>query len=245
MLLVTGPTGSGKTTTLYSCLRVINSPELKVLTAEDPVEYEIEGITQLAVNPAIGLTFASAMRAFLRQDPDVLMVGEIRDLETAGIAIQAALTGHLVLSTLHTNDAAGVVARLTDMGVEPFLLTATLEAVLAQRLVRRICPACREEVGAPAHVLAELAPDFGTTGDRRVFRGRGCPACQGTGYKGRVGIFEWLRMTEPIRELILSRAPTAAIQRSASGAEMETLRAAGLRTILDGITTVEEVMRLF
>ena len=245
MLLVTGPTGSGKTTTLYGCLRLINSPELKVLTAEDPVEYEIEGITQLAVNPAIGLTFASALRSFLRQDPDVLMVGEIRDPETAGIAIQAALTGHLVLSTLHTNDAAGALTRLIDMGVEPFLLTATLEAVLAQRLVRRICPACREEIGAPADLLAELAPDFETAGDRKVFHGHGCAACRETGYKGRVGLFEWLRMTEPVRELILARAPAAAIQRSGAEQGMETLRDAGLRAILDGVTTVEEVMRLF
>jgi type IV pilus assembly protein PilB len=245
MLLVTGPTGSGKTTTLYGCLRLINSPELKVLTAEDPVEYEIEGITQLTVNPAIGLTFASALRSFLRQDPDVLMVGEIRDPETAGIAIQAALTGHLVLSTLHTNDATGAVTRLIDMGVEPFLLTATLEAVLAQRLVRRICPACREELGAPANLLAELAPDFATAVDRTIFQGRGCAACRGSGYKGRVGIFEWLRMTEPVRELILARAPAAAIQSVTAEQGLETLRAAGLRAILDGVTTVEEVMRLF
>ncbi len=245
LLLVTGPTGSGKTTTLYGCLRVINSPELKVLTAEDPVEYEIEGITQLAVNPAISLTFASALRSFLRQDPDVLMVGEIRDLETAGIAIQAALTGHLVLSTLHTNDAAGAVTRLLDMGVEPFLLGATLEAVLAQRLVRRICPACRENVNVPADLLAGLAPDSGMVVDRGVFRGRGCAACRGTGYKGRVGIFEWLRMTEPLRELIVAGAPAAALQRLAAAQGMQTLRSAGLGAILDGLTTAEEVMRLF
>ncbi|HZL47272.1 MAG TPA: GspE/PulE family protein [Opitutaceae bacterium] len=245
LLLVTGPTGSGKTTTLYGCLRLINSPELKILTAEDPVEYEIEGITQLAVNPAIGLTFASALRSFLRQDPDVLMVGEIRDLETAGIAVQAALTGHLVLSTLHTNDAAGAVTRLIDMGVEPFLLSATLEAVLAQRLVRRICPACRESVAAPADLLAELAPDSKATAGGGVFHGRGCAACRGTGYQGRLGIFEWLRMTEPVRELVLAHAPAAAIQRSAAEQGMGTLRAAGLRAILDGLTTVEEVMRLF
>jgi type IV pilus assembly protein PilB len=242
LLLVTGPTGSGKTTTLYSCLRLINSPEIKVLTAEDPVEYEIEGLTQLAVNPAIGLTFASALRSFLRQDPDVLMVGEIRDLETAGIAIQAALTGHLVLSTLHTNDAAGAVTRLVDMGVEPFLLSATLEAVLAQRLVRRICPACRENIDVPAGLLAGLAPGFEAVAGHKVFRGRGCKACRGTGYKGRTGIFEWLRITEPVRELIVARAPAEAIQRLAIG---ETLRAAGLRAILEGLTTVEEVTKLF
>jgi len=245
LLLVTGPTGSGKTTTLYGCLRVINSPELKILTAEDPVEYEIEGITQLAVNPAIGLTFASALRSFLRQDPDVLMVGEIRDLETAGIAIQAALTGHLVLSTLHTNDAAGAVIRLIDMGVEPFLLGATLEGVLAQRLVRRICPACREAVDGPADLLAESAPGSGMGLKTKVFRGRGCAACRGTGYQGRVGIFEWLRMTEPLRELVLAGAPAADLQRLAVQQGMGTLRAAGLGAILDGVTTVEEVMRLF
>jgi type IV pilus assembly protein PilB len=245
LLLVTGPTGSGKTTTLYGCLRVINSPELKILTAEDPVEYEIEGITQLAVNPAIGLTFASALRSFLRQDPDVLMVGEIRDLETAGIAIQAALTGHLVMSTLHTNDAAGAVTRLIDMGVEPFLLGATLEAVLAQRLVRRICPACREAADVPSDLLAEWAPKFGMGLEARVFRGRGCAACRGTGYKGRVGIFEWLRMTEPLRERILAGVPAADLQRLAAEQGMQTLRAAGLGAILDGVTTVEEVMRLF
>jgi type IV pilus assembly protein PilB len=244
MLLATGPTGSGKTTTLYGCLRLINSPGLKVLAAEDPVEYEIEGITQLAVNPAIGLTFASALRSFLRQDPDALMVGEIRDLETAGIAVQAALTGHLVLSTLHTNDAAGAITRLIDMGVEPFLLSATLEAVLAQRLVRRICPECREGVRAPADLMAGLAPGSGAAG-RGVFRGRGCAACRGTGYKGRLGIFEWLRMNEAVRELILARAPAEAIQRSAADQGMETLRAAGLRAILDGLTTVDEVVRLF
>lgn len=245
LLLVTGPTGSGKTTTLYGCLRLVNSPGLKVLTAEDPVEYEIEGVTQLAVNPAIGLTFASALRSFLRQDPDALMVGEIRDLETAGITIQAALTGHLVLSTLHTNDAAGAVTRLVDMGVEPFLLSATMEAVLAQRLVRRICPGCRERVEAPADVLAGLAPGVEDVARCGIFRGRGCAACRGTGYKGRVGIFEWLRVTEPVRELIAARAPEEAILRQATEQGMETLRAAGVRAIVEGLTTVEEVTKLF
>jgi type IV pilus assembly protein PilB len=245
LLLVTGPTGSGKTTTLYGCLRLINSPGLKVLTAEDPVEYEIEGVTQLAVNPGIGLTFASALRSFLRQDPDALMVGEIRDLETAGITIQAALTGHLVLSTLHTNDSAGAVTRLVDMGVEPFLLGATLEAVLAQRLVRRICPACKEVVDASAEIPAGMVPGFEAVAGRRMFRGRGCAVCRGTGYKGRVGIFEWLRITEPVRELIVERAPEEAILRQAAEQGMETLRAAGLRAIVEGLTTVEEVAKLF
>ncbi len=245
LLLVTGPTGSGKTTTLYSCLRLINTPGLKILTAEDPVEYEIEGITQVAVNPGIGLTFASALRSFLRQDPDVIMVGEIRDLETAGIAVQAALTGHLVLSTLHTNDAAGAMTRLTDMGIEPFLLSGTLEAVLAQRLVRRICPACREAVEAPADLLGELASGIGAAAAPVVFRGRGCAACGASGYKGRLGIFEWLRITGRIRELILARAPAAAVAQAGVEQGVRTLRASGMRAVRDGLTTVEEVMRLF
>ena len=245
ILLVTGPTGSGKTTTLYGCLRIINSPEVKILTAEDPVEYEIEGITQLAVNPAIGLTFATALRSFLRQDPDVLMVGEIRDLETAQIASQAALTGHLVLSTLHTNDAAGAVTRLTDLGVEPFLICATLEGVLAQRLVRRICPDCRVPVELPAKLLAESGVRADELVGRSFFRGRGCAVCHGTGYQGRIGIFEWLRMTEPIRELVLERAPAAVIQRLAAEQGMETLRSAGLRGVFEGATTIEEFMRYF
>jgi type IV pilus assembly protein PilB len=244
ILLVTGPTGSGKTTTLYGCLRIINTSELKILTAEDPVEYGIEGILQLPVNPAIGLTFASALRAFLRQDPDVLMVGEIRDLETGRIAIQAALTGHLVLSTLHTNDAVGAVTRLIDMGVEPFLLSATLEGVLAQRLVRRICPDCREPVEPAAAALpAGSGFEPAQIEGHRFFRGRGCTACRETGYKGRIGLFEWLRMDEAIRELVLQRAPAPAIQRLAVASGMETLRAAGLRAVFDGLTTLEEVRR--
>ena len=243
ILLVTGPTGSGKTTTLYGCLRIINTPERKILTAEDPVEYELEGILQLPVNPAIGLTFAAALRSFLRQDPDVLMVGEIRDVETGRIAIQAALTGHLVLSTLHTNDAVGAVTRLVDMGVEPFLLSATLEGVLAQRLVRRICPDCRERVDPPADLPPGFDPAAAQPAGRGFFRGRGCATCRQTGYKGRVGLFEWLRMDETLRELVLSRAPAAAIQQRAVAGGMETLRAAGLRAVLDGLTTLEEVRR--
>jgi type IV pilus assembly protein PilB len=243
ILLVTGPTGSGKTTTLYGCLRIINTPELKILTAEDPVEYEIEGILQLPVNAAIGLTFALALRSFLRQDPDVLMVGEIRDLETGRIAIQAALTGHLVLSTLHTNDAVGAVARLVDMGVEPFLLASTLEGVLAQRLARRICPLCREPVEPSAALLAEFNFEPAQIEGHRFFRGGGCAACRQTGYKGRIGLFEWLKMSESLRELVLQRAPAPAIQRLAVASGMETLRAAGLRAVFDGLTTLEEVRR--
>jgi type IV pilus assembly protein PilB len=241
IFVVTGPTGSGKTTTLYGCLRIINHPGLKILTAEDPVEYEIEGIMQLPVNPGIGLTFAAALRSFLRQDPDVLMVGEIRDLETAQIAIQAALTGHLVLSTLHTNDAAGAITRLIDMGVEPYLLCATLEAVLAQRLVRRICPDCRETAGPPATLLAQFGLDPGQTEGRSFHRGRGCDACQHTGYKGRTGIFEWLRMSEPLRELVMQRAPAVDIKRMAVGHGMRTLHTAGLCAVADGRTTLEEL----
>ncbi len=243
ILLVTGPTGSGKTTTLYGCLRLINHPELKILTAEDPVEYEIEGVMQLPVNPAIGLTFATALRSFLRQDPDVLMVGEIRDLETAQIAIQAALTGHLVLSTLHTNDAAGAITRLIDMGVEPFLLCATLEAVLAQRLVRRICPACRETAEPPAGLLARFDLDPAPANGRSFSRGRGCAACRQSGYKGRTGVFEWLRMNEPLRELVMQQAPALVLKRTAVEHGMQTLRAAGLRAVFEGHTTLEELAR--
>ena len=243
ILLVTGPTGSGKTTTLYSCLRLLNRAPVKILTAEDPVEYEIEGVMQLAVNPAVGLTFAAALRSFLRQDPDVLMVGEIRDLETAQISIQAALTGHLVLSTLHTNDAAGAVTRLIDLGVEPYLLAATLEAVLAQRLVRGVCPGCRECAPPPPALLEELAPEAAVLAGRAVARGRGCAACRQTGCRGRGGIFEWLRLDEPLREQVLQRAPTALLKQRARGRGMETLREAGVRAAAAGRTSLEEVAR--
>jgi len=229
VFVVTGPTGSGKTTTLYACLRAIHRPEFKVLTAEDPVEYEIEGLMQVPVNPVAGLTFAAALRAFLRQDPDVIMVGEIRDVETAQIAIQAALTGHLVLTTLHTNDAPGTITRLVDMGIEPFLIASTLEAVLAQRLVRRICPVCR-------------APD-GNRADRRGQRERGCERCGGSGYKGRLGIFEFLRVTEALRELITARAPTYRLREQALADGLGPLREAGLAAVQAGLTTAEEVLK--
>ncbi len=243
IFIVTGPTGSGKTTTLYSGLRVINTPDLKLLTAEDPVEYEIEGIMQVPVNPLVGLTFASALRSFLRQDPDVIMVGEIRDLETAQISIQASLTGHLVLSTLHTNDAAGAVTRLIDMGVEPFLIASTLEAVLAQRLVRRICPQCRTSYEPPPALLAQLGLTRASIGDRPFFYGRGCSHCSQTGYRGRMGIYEWLRMSEAIRDLIVAKAPTLLIRQKAVEQGMRTLRDDGLRAIFDGATTIEEVVK--
>jgi type IV pilus assembly protein PilB len=243
IFIVTGPTGSGKTTTLYSGLRAINTPELKLLTAEDPVEYEIDGIMQVPVNPGIGLSFAAALRSFLRQDPDVIMVGEIRDLETAQVAIQASLTGHLVLSTLHTNDAPGAVTRLIDMGVEPFLISSTLEAVLAQRLVRRICPQCRTAYQPGEELLRQSGLDRRTVGDRPFYYGRGCSHCHQTGYRGRQGIFEWLQLTEALRELVLTRAPTLQLRQRAMAQGMRTLRDDGVRAVLDGETTLEEVLK--
>ena len=243
IFIVTGPTGSGKTTTLYSGLRIINTPDLKLLTAEDPVEYEIEGIMQVPVNHAVGLTFASALRSFLRQDPDIIMVGEIRDLETAQISIQASLTRHLVLSTLHTNDAAGALTRLIDMGVEPFLLSATLEAILAQRLVRRICTKCRTPYEPPATLLQQLNIDPIDIGKREFFYGKGCEHCSNSGYRGRMGIYEWLRMSEGIRDLVVSRAPTLVVKQKALEQGMRTLRDDGLRAIFDGATSIEEVVK--
>ncbi|MDP3073184.1 MAG: type II secretion system ATPase GspE [Opitutaceae bacterium] len=243
IFIVTGPTGSGKTTTLYSGLRIVNTVDLKILTAEDPVEYEIEGIMQVPVNPLVGLTFAAALRSFLRQDPDVIMLGEIRDLETAQIAIQASLTGHLVLSTLHTNDSAGAVTRLVDMGVEPFLIAASLEAVLAQRLVRRVCVQCKTSYLPPADLLAPLGIARESVGSRQFFYGKGCPACSQAGYKGRLGIYEWLRMSEAIRDLVTQKSPTLVIRQKAIEQGMRTLRDDGLRAIFDGHTSIEEVIK--
>ena len=243
IFIVTGPTGSGKTTTLYSGLRIINTADLKLLTAEDPVEYEIEGIMQVPVNPLVGLTFAAALRSFLRQDPDVIMVGEIRDLETAQIAIQASLTGHLVLSTLHTNDSAGAVTRLVDMGVEPFLIASSLEAVLAQRLVRRVCVQCRTPYTPPPNLLKQLNIAADSVGDRQFFYGKGCPVCSQSGYRGRLGIYEWLRMSEGLRDLIGQRAATLVIRQKAIEQGMRTLRDDGLRAIFDGHTSIEEVIK--
>ena len=243
IFIVTGPTGSGKTTTLYSGLRAINAAELKLLTAEDPVEYDIEGVMQVPVNPAAGLTFASALRAFLRQDPDVIMVGEIRDRETARIAIQAALTGHLVLSTLHTNDAPTAITRLLDLGIEPFLVATTVEAVLAQRLVRRICPQCRAECPAPPELLGQAGLEGDTMTGRRFFHGRGCEQCVQTGYQGRRGIYEWLPMTEALRELVTEGAPALRVQQRARAGGMRSLRDDGLRAVFDGETTLEEVLK--
>jgi type IV pilus assembly protein PilB len=243
IFIVTGPTGSGKTTTLYSCLRRVNAIDIKLLTAEDPVEYDIEGIMQVAINDAQGMTFGKALRSFLRQDPDVIMLGEMRDLETSQIAIQASLTGHLVLSTLHTNDAPGAVTRLVDMGVEPFLISSTLMAVLAQRLVRTVCKKCRtpfEPTEAQLRLL-NLSPH--DIGDKVFYYGRGCSNCNDTGYKGRKGVFELLMVNEPIRNLINERAPTVVLRQKAVELGMVTLREDGLRSIFDGDTTIEEVVK--
>ena len=243
IFIVTGPTGSGKTTTLYSALREVNSVETKILTAEDPVEYEIDGIMQVAVNHQVGLDFSRALRAFLRQDPDKIMVGEIRDLETAQIAVQASLTGHVVLSTLHTNDAPGAVTRLIDMGLEPFLISASLEAILAQRLVRRICPSCRTAY-EPGHDLIEMLDvDPLEIADKDFFYGEGCAECSNTGYRGRVGLFEMIVVSDAIRELINNRAPTLTIKQKALEQGMRSLRDDGLRAIFDGNSTIEEVLK--
>jgi type IV pilus assembly protein PilB len=243
IFIVTGPTGSGKTTTLYSCLRKVNTIDSKLLTAEEPVEYDLEGIVQVPVNEAIGLTFARALRAFLRQDPDRIMVGETRDLETAQISIQAALTGHLVFTTLHTNDAPGTVTRLIDMGVEPFLISSTLAAVLGQRLLRRICPHCRAPHQPGDALLAQLGLDRRDVAGKAFFRGIGCEACNRTGYKGRKGIFELMPITDPLRELINERAPTVTLREKAIELGMVTLRQDGLRSIFAGETTIEEVLK--
>jgi type IV pilus assembly protein PilB len=243
IFIVTGPTGSGKTTTLYSCLKRLNKVGNKLMTAEDPIEYEIDGIMQTAINSAIDLTFANALKAFLRQDPDIIMVGEIRDLETAQIAIQASLTGHLVLSTLHTNDAAGAVTRLMDMGIEEFLIASSIEAVLAQRLLRRICMDCRREHMPSVALIEQLELDPAMLANRQFYAGRGCDNCAKTGYRGRLGIFEILEITESIRELIAAGEPSAVIRERAIQQGMRTLREDGLRSIFTGATSVEEVIR--
>ncbi len=243
IFIVTGPTGSGKTTTLYSCLGRINTIDTKILTVEDPVEYELEGIIQVPANEAIGLTFARALRAFLRQDPDKILVGETRDLETAQIAIQASLTGHLVMTSLHTNDAAGAVTRLLDMGVEPFLMSATMEGILAQRLLRRVCKECRTPFPPKEDVLAQLGMTASEVGDRPFYFGKGCEICNGTGYKGRVGIYELLDIREPIRQLINERAPSVVIRQKGIELGMTTLRQDGIRNLLEGHTSIEEVLK--
>jgi type IV pilus assembly protein PilB len=243
IVLVTGPTGSGKTTTLYGALNELNSVEDKLITTEDPVEYDIDGIVQIPIDPQIGNTFAHCLRSILRQDPDIILVGEIRDLETAEIAVQAALTGHLVFSTLHTNDAPSTVTRLRDMGIPPFLITATLEAVLAQRLVRRICKECKEPTMPSTETLAQLDLTPDEVIGKRFWRGRGCPACNHTGFKGRIGLFEFMPVTDRLREIINRGGSTEQIRDVALQSGMVPLRKSGLEKVFAGITTIEEVIR--
>ncbi|MES2640048.1 MAG: type II secretion system ATPase GspE [Myxococcota bacterium] len=244
ILLVTGPTGSGKTTTLYSALAEINAPDLNILTIEDPIEYELRGIGQTQVNPKIELTFASALRAHLRQDPDVIMVGEIRDKETADNAVQASLTGHLVFSTLHTNDAPTAFSRLIDMGVEPFLVSSSLIAVLAQRLVRRLCPKCKEAFEPSDIELKEAGVARSRLEGHTVYRGKGCSACLSTGYKGRTGIYELLTVSEGVRQLVMAGSSAGVIRKRAIEDGMASLRDDGIRVVLEGRTSLDEVMRV-
>ena len=243
IFVVTGPTGSGKTTTLYAALREVNTEDSKLLTAEDPVEYDIDGIVQVPINEAIGVTFPRVLRAFLRQDPDRILVGEIRDKDTAQIAIQAALTGHLVLSTLHTNDAAGAVTRFVDMGVQPFLLSATLLGVLGQRLVRTICPYCKTAYRPSNSLLNQLGINPALIGNQQFFTGGRCDKCANTGYKGRKGIHELLKVTDPIRELITQNVPSVVLRQKAIELGMTTLRQDGIQNIFEGNTTIEEVLK--
>lgn len=243
IFIVTGPTGAGKTTTLYAALRNINKIETKILTAEDPVEYDVDGIIQVPTNEAIGVTFQRVLRAFLRQDPDKILVGEMRDFETSQIAIQASLTGHLVLSTLHTNDAAGAVTRLVDMGSQPFLVAASLEGILAQRLLRTICKECKAPYEPSQAILSQLGVAPHELGDKSFYTGRGCKKCGNTGYKGRAGLFELLNVTDPIRELIIEQAPSVVLKQKAVELGMTTLREDGLRAIYEGKTTIEEVLK--
>ncbi len=243
IIINTGPTGSGKTTTLYAALNELNDPAIKILTAEDPVEYDIDGIIQCQINQDIGMTFARCLRSFLRQDPDVVLVGEIRDLETAEIAIQASLTGHLVFSTLHTNDAPSAVARLLDLGVEPFLLTATFEAIVAQRLVRRVCKNCKEQFTPTEDMLMELQLRPEDVEGQTFYFGAGCDYCNQTGYRGRLGIYEIMLFTDEIRDLIMKSASTNILREAAVRDGMRTLREGGLLAIYDGITTIEEVVK--
>jgi type IV pilus assembly protein PilB len=243
IIIVTGPTGSGKTTTLYACLREINEPNAKLLTAEDPVEYDIDGIMQVPVNEGIGLDFARCLRAFLRQDPDRILVGETRDLETAQIAIQASLTGHLVFTSLHTNDSTGAITRLIDMGVEPFLISASLELIVAQRLVRRICKKCMVPYEPTEEELLLLGLSAHEIGNKKFSKGNGCEDCNDTGYKGRKGIYETLRLNDTLREMINQRAPGVVLRQKAIELGMRTLREEGLQAIFDNETTVEEILK--
>jgi type IV pilus assembly protein PilB len=243
IVLVTGPTGSGKTTTLYSALNELNVIEDKIITTEDPVEYDMDGIVQVPVDSELGVTFAACLRAILRQDPDKILVGEIRDLETAEIAVQASLTGHMVFSTLHTNDSPGTITRLRDMGIPPFLITATVEAILAQRLVRRICTSCREETTVSPEVLLDMQLTPDKIVGKKFYRGRGCEACNNSGYRGRRGLFELMIMNDELRDMIMRSASTDELRTAAQGYGMVTLRDAGLQAIFAGDTTVDEVLR--
>jgi type IV pilus assembly protein PilB len=243
IVLVTGPTGSGKTTTLYSCLNKINTIDLKIITTEDPVEYDLAGIMQCQVNEDVGLSYAAALRSILRQDPDVILVGEIRDKETATIAVEASLTGHLVLSTLHTNDAPSTVTRMIDIGIEDFLVAATLEAIIAQRLVRKIDSNCKEMYTPEPEHLFELGLKPEQVGNKKFAFGKGCAKCNQTGYKGREALFEFMIMTESIKQLILDGGSTGALRTQARATGMRTLRESGVLSILEGRTTIEEVMR--
>jgi type IV pilus assembly protein PilB len=243
IILITGPTGAGKTTTLYSALNELNDISEKIITTEDPVEYDIDGIIQIPINPDIGVTFANCLRAILRHDPDKILVGEIRDLETAQIAVQAALTGHIVFSTLHTNDAPSTITRMRDMGLEPYLITATVEGVMAQRLVRKICVDCRTEYEPSPEVLMELNLRPADVVGKKFYYGRGCDRCNNTGHRGRTGIYEFMPMNDELRDLIIANASTEELRNAARKYGMTTLREAGLRAIYAGITTVEEVVR--
>jgi type IV pilus assembly protein PilB len=243
MVLVTGPTGSGKTNTLYSSINRVNTPETNIMTAEDPVEFNLHGINQVQMKEQIGLNFATALRAFLRQDPNIILVGEIRDFETAEIAVKAALTGHLVLSTLHTNDAPSTINRLMNMGIEPFLVSTSVNLICAQRLVRKICKECREEIQMPAQALVDVGFQLDEAQRVKLYKGRGCASCNNTGYRGRVGLFEVMEMSEEVRELILSGASAMELRRKAIEEGMISLRASGIQKVREGLTTVEEVVR--
>jgi type IV pilus assembly protein PilB len=243
MVLVTGPTGSGKTNTLYSSIAKINTSETNIMTAEDPVEFNLAGINQVQVKESIGLNFAAALRSFLRQDPNIILVGEIRDFETAEIAVKAALTGHLVLSTLHTNDAPSTINRLMNMGIEPFLVASSVHLICAQRLVRRICSHCKEPMPLPPPALVQAGFPADLANDVTPMKGRGCDSCNQTGYRGRVGLYEVMEIAEELRELILVGASGLELRRKAIDEGMITLRQSGLRKVKEGVTTIEEVVR--
>jgi type IV pilus assembly protein PilB len=244
MVLVTGPTGSGKTTTLYSALSELNKSDVNISTAEDPVEYNLHGINQVQMHDEIGLNFAMALRSFLRQDPDIIMVGEIRDFETAEISVKAALTGHMVLSTLHTNDAPATISRMLNMGVEPFLITASVNLVLAQRLARRVCVDCKREIEIDHQAMLDMGVTEEQLQTARIVKGAGCTTCNNTGYKGRVALYEVMKFTDNLKEMVLQGASTAELKVAAIREGMNTLRASGITKILEGVTTPEEILRV-